>query len=79
MDRERCRWKKNYIESIKTQMGFRAKGRKILNHNGVYQVREEIGIYNVNFDNEMGNIGVENTYCWNDNHGISEPYRGPTL
>ena len=68
-----------YIESMKTQIGFRAKGRQILKHNGVHQLREEMGTYNVNYDNEMGNIGIENTYYWDDNHRISEGYRGPTL
>ncbi len=62
---------KNYIESIKTQLGLRAKGRKILKHNSVYQLREDRGLYNIKFDAKMDDIDIENTYIWGNNDTLT--------
>ena len=59
---------KNYIETIHKKLGSLAKGRKILETDEGFQLREEAAPYIANYDRENGNIGVENTYLWNINH-----------
>jgi len=53
----------SFIETIKEKLGVRAKGRKIIENNEGFQLREEMAPYIANFDRENGNIGL-NTYLW---------------
>ena len=56
---------KNFIETIKEKMGILAKGRKILENDGGFQLREKIGTYNAVFDSKKEDIGAKNAYVWN--------------
>jgi putative transposase len=56
---------KAFVEKLKALLGFRARGRRILEGDGAYQVREESAGYNAFFEAEKEDIGPENTYLWN--------------
>jgi putative transposase len=56
-----------FVEKVKSQLGFRAKGRDIIEGNEGYQVREGSAPYNSLFGAEKGDIGPKNTYCWDIN------------
>ncbi len=58
---------KSFIETIKEKFGSLAKGRKILENDGGFQLREETASYIANFDSENGDIGGKNTYFWDVN------------
>ena len=62
---------KSFIETIKEKLGILAKGRKILENGGEFQLREDMGAYTANSDMENGDIGDQNAYYWDMNHGIS--------
>ncbi len=61
----------DFVETIKGKLGIRAKGRKVLEKEGKYQLREEVQTYNSNSDRENGNIGRGNTYAWSVNDEYS--------
>ena len=53
---------------IKEEMGLRAKGRKILENDGVFQLREKMGAYIANSASKNDDIGARNTNYWDINH-----------
>ena len=59
---------KSFIETIKEKLGILAKGRKILENDGGFQLREEMGTYIANSDIKNDDIGGQNTYYWDVNH-----------
>ncbi|MCP3892931.1 MAG: hypothetical protein GY702_29250 [Desulfobulbaceae bacterium] len=59
---------RKFVETIKENLGSRAKGRKILESDGGFQLREEVNTYNANSDSNNDNIGVQNIFCWHVNH-----------
>jgi len=58
---------KNFIETIKENLGILAKGRKIIENDGGFQLREEKGTYIVNSDSKKDDIGPQNVYSWDIN------------
>lgn len=62
---------KSFIETIREKLGILAKGRKVLENDGVFHLREETGTYIANYEGELANIEAENTYCWD----ITKPSR----
>lgn len=58
---------KNLIGTIKENLDIPAKGRKILENDGGFQLREEPGTYIVNSDSKKDDIGVQNVYYWDIN------------
>ncbi len=62
---------REFVETIKENLGLRAKGRKILESDGV-------NTYNANSDSNNDNIGGQNTFYWHVNHEFIDSYRGPT-
>jgi putative transposase len=54
-----------FVERVKALLGFRAKGRDIVEDRGGYQVREGPAVYNSLFEAEKGVIGPQNGYFWN--------------
>jgi putative transposase len=56
-----------FVEQVKALLGFRAKGREIVEGGEGYQVREVPGSYNALFGAEKDDIGPENTYFWEAN------------
>ena len=62
---------KDFIETIKEKLGLRAKGRKILENDGGFQLREKTVSYIANFDSKNDNIGGQNTFFWDVNHEVT--------
>ena len=58
---------KNFIETIKEQLGLRAGGRKILETDEGFQLREDVEGYIANSDAKNGDIAHENACFWNIN------------
>ena len=56
-----------FVEKVKTLLGFRAKGRKVIGGAEGYQVREGSARYGALFGAEKDDIGLENTYSWEIN------------
>jgi len=54
-----------FAEKVKALLGFRAKGREVVEGGEGYQVREGPARYNALFGAEKEDIGPENTYLWN--------------
>jgi putative transposase len=54
-----------FVEEVKALLGFRAKGREVIEGGEGYQVREESVLYNALFGAGKEDIGPENTYPWN--------------
>lgn len=64
---------KKFVETIKDNLGLRAKGRKILENACGFQLREEVKTYNANFNTKNDNIEGQSTYLWgvNNEHTVS--------
>ena len=60
---------KSFIETIKAKLGTLAKGRKILENDGGFHLREEMGTYIANSDskNKKDHTGAQNIYYWDTN------------
>jgi hypothetical protein len=52
----------------KEKSGILAKGQKILENDGGFQLREEMGTYIANSDIKNDDIGDQNAYYWDVNH-----------
>ena len=57
-----------FAEKVKALLGFRAKGREVIEGNEGYEVREGPASYNALFGAEKGDIGPQNTYFWDINN-----------
>ncbi len=55
---------KPFIENVKALLGFRAKGRAVIEDDEAYQLREGSAHYKALFGAEKDDIGPENTYFW---------------
>jgi len=55
---------RSFIENVKALLGFRAKGRDVIEGCEGYQLREGVAHYKALFEAENGDIGPENTYLW---------------
>ena len=55
---------KEFVEDVKTELGFLAKGRKARVAGESYQLREPSATYKSHSGVENGVIGVENDYSW---------------
>ena len=58
-------------ESTKGQLGIRAKGRKVFDTGGTFELRESPAGYVADFDLENSDIGLQNAYLWDSNIEIS--------
>jgi hypothetical protein len=54
-----------FVEKVKALLGFRARGREIIEGDEGYQVREGSVAYNAPFKAEKEHIGPQNGYFWN--------------
>ena len=55
---------KSFIESVKASLGFRARGRDVIESGDGYQLRESPAPYKGFFGAENEDIGLENTRIW---------------
>lgn len=62
---------REFAKEVKEQLGYRLKGRKIIQGSDAYELREKNGSYSSHFDGEMKDIGSENTYPWSISHSTS--------
>jgi len=58
---------KSFVENVKALLGFRAKGRDVIEGNEGYQLRDGAAHYKALFEAENDDIGLENTYFWDVN------------
>jgi hypothetical protein len=55
---------RSFIENVKTLLGFRAKGRDVIEGSQWYHLREGTAHYHAFFGAGNNDIGPENTYLW---------------
>jgi len=55
---------RSLVERVKSLLGFRAKGRDVVEGNENCQLRDGAGYYKAIFESEKEDIGAENTYFW---------------
>jgi len=58
---------RSFVEEVKALLGFRAKGREIIETSDGYHVREKPAPYNALLGAEKEDICSENSYLWNVN------------
>ena len=58
---------KSFTETVKEKLGALAKGRKILENEEGFELREEDGTYMVNNDGKKDDIEAKNAYYWDVN------------
>jgi REP element-mobilizing transposase RayT len=56
-----------FVENVKTQLGFKVKGRDVIEGGEGYHLREETAPYKAIFRGKKEDIGPENTYFWDIN------------
>jgi hypothetical protein len=55
---------KSFVENVKADLGFKAKGRGIIEEGEGFQLREEHNRYNVFFESKKDDIAYENSHFW---------------
>ncbi|MBM9519763.1 hypothetical protein JWG39_08000 [Desulforhopalus vacuolatus] len=58
---------RSFLETIHSKLGFRGKGRKVLEHDIGFQLREKHRTYNVEYDGRNEDIGSINASEWDVN------------
>jgi putative transposase len=58
---------RSFTENVKMLLGFKAKGRKVVEGSEGYQLREAAGDYNALLGAEKDDIAPENSYFWDIN------------
>ena len=53
-----------FVERTKEKLGVRAKARKAKKIEGQFELREPRASYEVHFEAEKSDIGLQNTYFW---------------
>ena len=56
-----------FVDKVKALLGFRAKGRELIEAGKGYQIREGPASYNALFGSKKEDIVPENSYFWNIN------------
>ena len=69
---------KSFIENVKARLGFRAKGRNVVEGGKGYQLRESPAHYKALFQVENEDIDLENTLFWDVKSEKSISVRAPT-
>ena len=57
----------SFVEKVKSKLGFKAKGRGVIEGVGRYQLREEAAHYETLFRAEKDDTDPENSYFWDGN------------
>ena len=58
---------KFFIEAVKAVLGFRARGRHVIESGEGYQLRESAASYKAFFEAENEDMGSKNTRFWDVN------------
>jgi putative transposase len=56
---------KSFVDNIKHRLGMRAKGRKVLEAEDAYQLREPVASYGTGFASQNDALRFENGHLWN--------------
>jgi len=59
---------RSFVENVKALLGYRAKGRGVIEGNEGFQLREGSPPYKWVLEVEKDGIGIENTYFWEVNN-----------
>ncbi len=59
---------RSFVENVKGLLGYRAKGRDVIEGNEGYHLREGSASYEGLLGVESEDIGPENTYFWSANN-----------
>ena len=59
---------RSFVENVKALLGFRAKGRDVIEGSEGYQFREGAAHYKALFEVENDDIGLENIFLWDVNN-----------
>ena len=57
---------KSFIESVKASLGFRARGRDVIESGEGYQLKESPAAHKAFFEAENEDIGLENSRFWDE-------------
>jgi hypothetical protein len=57
----------NFVEKVKSELGFKAAGREVIEGGGTNVLREQSEPYGSNFDGKNESLSLENTRFWNEN------------
>jgi REP-associated tyrosine transposase len=61
----------NFVEKVKSELGFKAAHRKVIEAVGTYALREQSEAYGSDFTGENEVLSSENTRIWNDNSKLT--------
>jgi len=59
---------RTFVDTVKALLGFKAKGRNIIESGEGYQLREGGVRYKALFEGEKDDIGPENSFFWDFSH-----------
>jgi len=57
-----------FVEKMKELLGFRARGRNVMEQGEGYHLREGAAPYSNVFKAEKNDIGIENAHFWDKTH-----------
>jgi len=57
----------NFVEKVKSELGFKAAHREVIEGGGTYALREQSEAYGSDFTGKNEVLSSENTRFWNDN------------
>jgi hypothetical protein len=57
----------NFVEKVKSELGFKATHREVIEAGGTYALREQSEAYGSNFTGKNEVLSSENTRFWNEN------------
>ena len=56
----------SFVDKVKSELGFKAAHREVMELDGTYTLREEGEAYGRNFGRENDSLSLENTQSWNE-------------
>ena len=56
-----------FVEKVKSELGFKAAHREVIEGGGTYALREQSEAYGSDFTGKNEVLSSENTRFWNDN------------
>ena len=61
----------NFVENMKSELGFKAAHREAIEVDGMYALREQREAYGSHFAGESEALSFENTRCWDQNSEVA--------